>query len=107
GPASRRGPRFSFRAREDAQRGIMPGELKIFCGRSHPALGQEICEYFTVPAGKVSAFNFSDGETFCQIEENVRGSDVFVVQPTCNPVNDNLMELLILLGRFKRSSASG
>jgi ribose-phosphate pyrophosphokinase len=84
----------------------MAGELKIFGGRAHPALVQEICEYLNLTPGKVSSFNFSDGETFCQIEENVRGSDVFVVQPTCNPVNDNLMELLILLDSFKRSSAS-
>jgi ribose-phosphate pyrophosphokinase len=84
----------------------MPGELKIFGGRSHPALVQEICDYLNVPPGKVSSFNFSDGETFCQIEENVRGSDVFIVQPTCEPVNDNVMELLILLDSFKRSSAS-
>ncbi len=84
----------------------MPGELKIFGGRSHPALVQEICDYLNVPPGKVSAFNFSDGETFCQIDENVRGSDVFIVQPTCEPVNDNVMELLILLDSFKRSSAS-
>jgi ribose-phosphate pyrophosphokinase len=82
------------------------GELKIFGGRSHPALVQEICAYLNLEAGKVSAFNFSDGETFCQIEENVRGSDVFLVQPTCEPVNQNLMELLILLDSFKRSSAS-
>ncbi|HVR99734.1 MAG TPA: ribose-phosphate pyrophosphokinase [Thermoanaerobaculia bacterium] len=84
----------------------MPGELKIFGGRSHPALVQEICDYLNVPPGKVASFNFSDGETFCQIDENVRGSDVFLVQPTCEPVNDNVMELLILLDSFKRSSAS-
>jgi ribose-phosphate pyrophosphokinase len=84
----------------------MFGELKIFGGRAHPALTQEICAYLNVPCGKVTAFNFSDGESFCQIEENVRGSDVFVVQPTCQPVNENLMELLILLDAFKRSSAS-
>jgi len=84
----------------------MAGELKIFGGRAHPALVAEICEYLNLESGKVSAFNFSDGETFVQIEENVRGSDVFVVQPTCGPVNDNLMELLILLDSFKRSSAS-
>jgi ribose-phosphate pyrophosphokinase len=84
----------------------MAGELKIFGGRAHPALVAEICEYLNLEAGKVSAFNFSDGETFCQIEENVRGSDVFVVQPTCGPVNENLMELLIMLDSFKRSSAS-
>jgi ribose-phosphate pyrophosphokinase len=84
----------------------MAGELKIFGGRAHPALVAEICEYLNLEAGKVSAFNFSDGETFCQIEENVRGSDVFVVQPTCDPVNQNLMELLIMLDSLKRSSAS-
>ena len=75
----------------------MSGELKIFGGRAHPALVQEICDSLNLAAGKVSAFNFSDGETFCQIDENVRGSDVFIVQPTCEPVNENLMELLILL----------
>jgi ribose-phosphate pyrophosphokinase len=84
----------------------MPGELKIFGGRAHPALVQEICDYLNLPAGRAQAYNFSDGETFCQIEENVRGSDVFVVQPTCAPVNENLMELLIMLDSFKRSSAS-
>ncbi|HEY7215770.1 MAG TPA: ribose-phosphate pyrophosphokinase [Thermoanaerobaculia bacterium] len=84
----------------------MAGELKIFGGRAHPALVQEICDYLNLEAGNVSAFNFSDGETFCQIEENVRGSDVFVIQPTCAPVNENLMELLIMLDSFKRSSAS-
>ncbi|HXO22474.1 MAG TPA: ribose-phosphate pyrophosphokinase [Thermoanaerobaculia bacterium] len=84
----------------------MPGELKIFGGRAHPALVQEICDYLNLSAGNVKALNFSDGEIFCQIDENVRGSDVFIVQPTCEPVNENLMELLILLDTFKRSSAS-
>ncbi|MDP9122768.1 MAG: ribose-phosphate pyrophosphokinase [Acidobacteriota bacterium] len=81
-------------------------ELKVFSGRAHPALTQEICDYLNLAAGNVTAYNFSDGETFCQIDENVRGSDVFVVQPTCEPVNENLMELLIMLDTFKRSSAS-
>ena len=84
----------------------MTGELKVFGGRAHPVLAQEICEYLNLEAGKVYATNFSDGEVFCQIQENVRGSDVFVVQPTCEPVNENLMELLIMLDTFKRSSAS-
>jgi ribose-phosphate pyrophosphokinase len=84
----------------------MPGELKIFGGRAHPTLTQEICDYLNLTPGNVSARNFSDGEIFCQIQENVRGSDVFVVQPTCEPVNENLMELLIMLDTFKRSSAS-
>ena len=84
----------------------MPGELKIFSGRAHPSLVQEICAYLKLPLGKVEAYNFSDGEIFCQIEENVRGSDVFIIQPTCPPANENLMELLIMLDAFKRSSAS-
>lgn len=84
----------------------MSGELKVFGGRAHPALTDQICAYLNLPPGKVTAYNFSDGEIFCQIRENVRGSDVFVVQPTCDPVNENLMELLIMLDAFKRSSAS-
>jgi ribose-phosphate pyrophosphokinase len=84
----------------------MVGEMKVFGGRAHPVLTQEICTYLDLAPGNVIAYNFSDGETFCQIGENVRGSDVFVVQPTCTPVNDNLVELLILLDAFKRSSAS-
>lgn len=84
----------------------MNRELKIFGGRAHPALTQEICDYLELPVGDVTAYNFSDGEIFCQIEENVRGCDVFVVQPTCPPVNDNLVELLVMLDAFKRSSAS-
>ena len=84
----------------------MVGEMKVFSGRAHPALTQEICDYLNLAPGDVSSYNFSDGEIFCQIGENVRGSDVFVVQPTSQPVNDNLMELLILLDAFKRSSAA-
>jgi ribose-phosphate pyrophosphokinase len=84
----------------------MYGELKVFSGRAHPGLGQEICDYLNLAQGKVTTFNFSDGEIFCQIEENVRGADVFVVQPLSHPVNENLVELLIMLDAFKRSSAS-
>jgi ribose-phosphate pyrophosphokinase len=82
------------------------GELKIFSGRAHPALAQEICAYLGLPLGELTLYNFSDGETYCQIDENVRGADVFVVQPTSSPVNDHVMELLILLDAFRRSSAS-
>ncbi len=82
------------------------GELKIFSGRAHPALSREICDYLRIPLGELTLYNFSDGETYCQIDENVRGADVFVVQPTCSPVNDHVMELLILLDAFRRSSAS-
>jgi ribose-phosphate pyrophosphokinase len=82
------------------------GELKIFSGRAHPGLAREICEYLGLDLGQITLFNFSDGENYCQIDENVRGADVFVVQPTCSPVNDHVMELLILLDAFRRSSAS-
>jgi ribose-phosphate pyrophosphokinase len=82
------------------------GPLKVFTGRSHPALAQEICALLEIGLGHVSLYSFSDGENYVQIDENVRGADVFVIQPTAPPVNDNLMELLIMLDAFKRSSAS-
>src|SRR5258708_37050194 len=81
------------------------GPLKVFTGRSHPALAQEICAMLGVSPGHFSLYSFSDGENYVQIDENVRGADVFVMQPTWPPVNDKLLELLILLDAFKRSSA--
>ena len=83
----------------------MYGPLKIFTGRSHPSLAQEICCRLQIEPGRVSLYSFSDGENYVQIDENVRGADVFIIQPTSPPVNDNLMELLIMLDAFKRSSA--
>ena len=83
----------------------MYGPLKIFTGRAHPTLAEEISARLQVPLGRASLYSFSDGENYVQIDENVRGADVFVLQPTCPPVNDNLMELLIMLDAFKRSSA--
>ncbi|HEX7708877.1 MAG TPA: ribose-phosphate pyrophosphokinase [Thermoanaerobaculia bacterium] len=81
-------------------------DVKIFSGRAHPALTDEICSQLGVPPGHVSLYSFSDGEHYVQIDENVRGADVFIIQPTCPPaVNDHLMELLIMLDAFKRSSA--
>jgi ribose-phosphate pyrophosphokinase len=84
----------------------MPRTMKVFTGRAHPNLAEEICEILGVELGKVSLYNFSDGENYAQIEENVRGADIFIIQPTSSPANDNLMELLIMLDAFKRSSAS-
>lgn len=84
----------------------MYGELIIFSGRAHVGLAREICEYLNLPLAKAECYNFSDGEIFCQLQENVRGADTYVLQPTCHPVNDNLIELLILLDAIKRSSAS-
>jgi ribose-phosphate pyrophosphokinase len=81
-------------------------ELKVFSGRSHPALTEEICANLGIEQGHITLYSFSDGEHYVQIDENVRGADVFIVQPTCPPsVNDFLVELLIMLDAFKRSSA--
>jgi ribose-phosphate pyrophosphokinase len=82
------------------------GELKIFSGNSNVSLAKEICRWLRIPLGQATPTTFSDGELYYQILENVRGRDVFVIQPTCSPVNDNLMELLIMIDAFKRSSAA-
>jgi ribose-phosphate pyrophosphokinase len=84
----------------------MKVELKVFSGNGNPSLAQFICEYLRVPLGRWNLTRFSDGEVYCQILENVRGTDVFLIQPTCPPVNENLMELLIAVDALKRSSAA-
>ncbi len=79
--------------------------LKVFSGRSHPELARRMCEYLGIPLGRALTGNFPDGEISCKIDEDVRGRDVFLVQPTCSPVNENLMELLIMIDSLKRASA--
>ncbi|MBI3591601.1 MAG: ribose-phosphate pyrophosphokinase [Candidatus Melainabacteria bacterium] len=79
--------------------------VKIFSGRANIPLAKEICDYLNLPLGKINISPFSDGELYVQIEESVRGCDVFVIQPTCTPVNENVMELLIVLDALKRASA--
>ncbi|MGD0498544.1 MAG: ribose-phosphate pyrophosphokinase [Bryobacteraceae bacterium] len=79
--------------------------LKIFSGNANTALAQEICEAHGVPLGKAMVKQFSDGEIYLQIKENVRGADVFIIQPTCTPVDRNLMELLLMMDALKRASA--
>jgi ribose-phosphate pyrophosphokinase len=80
-------------------------DFKVFSGTANPALTAEICECLVCPFGSAMIKSFADGETYLQIQENVRGADVFVVQPTCTPVDHNLMELLLMLDAFKRASA--
>jgi ribose-phosphate pyrophosphokinase len=80
-------------------------DFKVFSGTANPALTAEICECLACPFGSAMIKSFADGETYLQIQENVRGADVFVVQPTCTPVDHNLMELLLMLDAFKRASA--
>jgi ribose-phosphate pyrophosphokinase len=84
----------------------MTRELRIFTGNAHPALAESIARYLGIPLGRAYLARFSDGEVWFQIQDNVRGVDVFLVQPTAPPVNENLMELLVMLDAFKRSSAS-
>ncbi|MCB0327611.1 MAG: ribose-phosphate pyrophosphokinase [Bdellovibrionales bacterium] len=80
-------------------------ELKIFTGNSNRALADSICDYLQIPLGKAKVKSFSDGETWVEVGENVRGQDVFVIQSTSNPANDNLMELLVIIDALKRASA--
>lgn len=80
-------------------------KLKIFSGRANPALAESICRFLDIKPGQVELSTFADGECYVQILENVRGTDVFVIQPTCSPVNDNLIELLIMLDALRRASA--
>jgi ribose-phosphate pyrophosphokinase len=81
-------------------------EIKVFSGNGNPRLARAICDYLRVPLGDWKLSRFLDGEVYCQILENVRGTDVFVIQPTCHPVNENIMELLIAVDAMKRSSAA-
>jgi len=80
-------------------------ELKIFTGNAHRGLAEEVCKYLDIPLGEAEVFKFSNDNTFVRIQENVRQRDVFIIQPTCTPVNDNLMELLIMIDACKRASA--
>ena len=81
------------------------GKLAIFSGNSNLPLTQKICEYLDMPLGGAKVKTFSDGEIQIEIDENVRSKDVFIVQSTCHPVNDNLVELLLMIDAFKRSSS--
>lgn len=81
-------------------------EMKVFSGSSNPALAAEICEHLEIPPGKCELRRFSDGEIYFQVNENVRGRDVFIVQSTSPPAAENLVELLVMIDAFKRASAS-
>ena len=79
--------------------------IAVFAGNSNPELAKKICDYLDLPLGGAKVATFSDGEIQIEIDENVRSKDVFVIQSTCAPVNDNLVELLLMIDAFKRSSA--
>jgi ribose-phosphate pyrophosphokinase len=78
----------------------------VFTGNAHPELARTIVRHLDIPLGIASVGTFSDGETSVEIGENVRGKDVFIVQPTCAPTNDNLMELLVMIDAISRASAA-
>ena len=82
------------------------GDLKLFSGSAHPALAAEIASGIGVPIGRAALRRFSDTEVAFQIDENIRGTDVFVVQPTCTPVDQHLVELCVMIDAFRRSSAA-
>jgi len=94
---------MAYACMDNAQSG--GGELKIFSGNANIPLAENICTYLEMPLGAIQVSRFSDGEIMVEIKENVRGKDVFVIQPTCRPVNENLMELLIVMDALKRASA--
>ncbi|MDO8527993.1 MAG: ribose-phosphate pyrophosphokinase [Deltaproteobacteria bacterium] len=79
--------------------------IKIFSGNANPALAKAIADFLELPMGKVLVKRFSDGEVWCEIQENVRGMDTFIIQPTSNPANENLMEMLVMIDALKRASA--
>ncbi len=80
-------------------------ELKIFSGSANRELAQRICDFVGAPLGQATISSFPDGETYVKIEENIRGRDVFIIQPTCPPTNEHLMELLIMVDAARRASA--
>ena len=85
--------------------GTMPNSIKLLTGNSNRKLAGEVAEYLGIPVCDTLITTFSDGEIMVQINENVRGSDIFVLQSTCTPVNDNIVELLLLIDALKRASA--
>ena len=94
-----------FMAAPKPVRAMRFNHFKVFTGNANPALGAEICYELGCPLAAVNVRQFSDGEVHLQIQENVRGADVFVVQPTCTPVDRHLMELLLMMDALKRASA--
>ena len=83
----------------------MFGNLKVFSGSSHPQLTKQICQYLGIDVGKLERTRFSNENLMMQIKENVRGQDVFVIQPSCQPVSDGIIELLITLDAMRSASA--
>jgi ribose-phosphate pyrophosphokinase len=87
------------------QRARVDDKFKIFCGKANEPLADEVCHFLGLSRGQAQLTRFADGEAYVQIQENVRGADVFVMQPTCRPVDEHLMELLLMIDALKRASS--
>lgn len=83
----------------------LANQIKVFSGRSNPQLAKHICDYLDIPLGRTTCETFPDGELFVKLQDDVRGQDVFIMQSTCNPVNENLVELLVFIDCVRRASA--
>src|SRR5579885_2396532 len=90
---------------ERKQRPRTDDKFKIFSGTANAPLADEVCQFLGMQRGQAQVTRFADGECYVQIQENVRGADVFVMQPTCRPVDEHLMELLLMIDALKRASA--
>ncbi len=105
-PAETKQPAETSKPAPEARKARQDGKrFKIFCGSANRPLAEEICRFLGVPLGETKMQRFSDGEVYFQLLENVRGMDVFIVQPTCYPVDQHLVELLIMMDALKRASA--
>lgn len=99
------GSTMAAQEREQALNNILDPSVRLFCGNSHPALAQEVAEHLGIQLGRLTSTRFSDGEVRIIVDESARGNDIFVLQPTSAPVNDNYMELFIIVDAFRRASA--
>ncbi|HKN15437.1 MAG TPA: ribose-phosphate pyrophosphokinase [Candidatus Sulfotelmatobacter sp.] len=103
--AEKQAPPMPEEKPERKTRARIDEKFKIFSGTANAPLADEVCNFLGMPRGQAMVKRFADGEVYIQIQENVRGCDVFVMQPTCRPVDENLMELLLMIDAFKRASA--
>jgi ribose-phosphate pyrophosphokinase len=104
-PAEKKGQQVPEDRAERKPRPRVDEKFKIFCGTANEALTDEVCHFLGITRGQALVTRFKDGEAYVQIQENVRGADVFVMQPTCRPVDGNLVELLLMIDALKRASA--
>src|ERR1700731_3957942 len=101
----KKSPPVTDEKREPKQRPRVDEKFKIFSGTANEPLADEVCNFLGMQRGQAQVIRFRDGECYVQIQENVRGADVFVLQPTCRPVDEHLMELLLMIDALKRASA--